>query len=78
MIRLTQIEKSNNLITCKAFLEGSREAIPLTYHIDTQTFDAFSFPEGFEWCRAHIAQAKRFFDQLGDKKPPGEKLIMWY
>lgn len=77
MIRLMQIKKSNNVITCQARLEDSRDAMSLTYHISTRDFDAFLLPEGFEWCRTHIAMARRFFEQLGNADPPKEKVIMW-
>ena len=78
MIRLTQIEKKNNIITCQAYFEDSVEVGGLVYDTDKQDFAQVVFPPGFEWCRAHVAQARRFFNQLGGGNPPKEKLIMWY
>lgn len=80
MVKLKEITKNNNSVTCLAFFEGCKEGVKLTYDVKTQNFRAFSFPKSFDYCTTHVAMARRYIEKvLKDKSDfPKERLIMWY
>ena len=80
MIRLTEITRNNDYISCVAFVENCKENINLVYNIKSREFGTYTLPKNFEYCISHIAYAKRYFDKIVDDKGnlPNEKLIMWY
>lgn len=79
MIRLTNIQKNNDYISCLAFVEDSKESFQLIYNIKNEDFDSYLLPKGYEWCKSHIAHAKRFMETILNKNEyPHEELIMWY
>jgi hypothetical protein len=77
MIKLTEIKKVDNVVTSAAFVEDSKTPIALRYSISDDAFSSDSLPPGYEWCTAHISQARRFLKQNKDALPP-ERTIMWY
>ena len=79
MIRLKQIEKKNNDITCLGYIEDCDE--PVFIHIDaiTSEVEHSPFPKGYEY-ETHIAMARFALMEIvkkGDQLPK-EKLVMWY
>ena len=78
MIKLTDIRKTGDSITAKAYVEDSREPVELTYSIAEHAFAAYRLPRGYEYCTAHIEQARRFFEQTQDGTLPETRTIMWY
>ncbi len=79
MIKLTKIKKLNKSIHCVALVEDCKETFELSYDIENDNFEKFVLPTGYEWCKTHIAQAKRFLKSISPKEDyPSEKLIMWY
>ena len=79
MIKLVDIKKYKDIITCSAFVEDSNTAFCLEYKIKEDCFNTCSLPKGYEWCSSHIAHAKRFIKSLVEINDyPKEKVIMWY
>lgn len=79
MIKLMQIKREENKITCKALIEDCEIYTPLSYDIPSMTFDDYSLPEGYEWCDIHIHHAKRFFSSIlkNGEDLPESRTIMW-
>ncbi|MCR4744721.1 MAG: hypothetical protein K5894_05765 [Lachnospiraceae bacterium] len=79
MIKLKEIEKKENQITCNAFVEDCNTAIPMKYNISKGVFSDCSLPVDYKWCKMHLIYAKRFVESLALKDNiPRERLIMWY
>lgn len=79
MIKLENIQKHNDIISCNAFLEDSVTAVVLKYNTSKDEFETFSLPKGYEWCSSHITHARQYLKTLNDKADvPKERLIMWY
>lgn len=79
MIKLTNIQKSDDFILCRAFVEDSKSGVDLKYNVRNDEFENFTLPVGYEWCLSHITHAKRFLRTLKEKSDcPNEELIMWY
>lgn len=79
MIRLTEINKTNEYIECRAFVEDCSE--PFVIRID-KNGDAVGDcipPTDYGWCDEHIGQAIQYMKSLWkDAIVPTSKLIMWY
>lgn len=80
MIRLKNIKREGNEITCDAYVEDCAQAIPFVYHIDTEENDPVVYPEGYEDCTSHIGHARWFFQETLEKgeELPQQRTIMWY
>lgn len=79
MIKLKNIVKNKASICCSAVLEDCDNPVSLTLDLEKKEFKDFAFPEGYEYCKEHISQAKRYLLSLADKSQiPHEKTIMWY
>lgn len=79
MINLKQIKKINNTIECYAYIEDCEEAIHLTLDLSKREFKDYILPNGYEWCKTHIAHAKFALLKMDDEnKIEQERLIMWY
>jgi CxxC motif-containing protein len=79
MIKLKKIVKTNNRITCEAFIEDCDLPLNLVFDISRKDFEKYSLPRGYEWCDSHINHAKRYFTSLiGINEVPHEHTIMWY
>lgn len=80
MIDLRNIQRKNDIVTCDAYLENCKEALPLVFHMETKQFEEFAFPQGYEYCASHIAHARRNLIKLleSGEPLPSKKLIMWY
>ena len=79
MIRLKNINKNGNTITCEAYVEDCRESIQLEFNITKQTLSAEPLPKGYEYCKMHITHARRHLEKMAETgEIPPERLIMWY
>ena len=78
MIELRNIKKVDSIITCEAFFEACKEPVILRYSIERKDFLPFTFPKGYEYCKTHVAFARRYFRDLGDKEPEKQMTFMWY
>lgn len=79
MIKLTQIKKQGNFISCYAFVEDSKTPFELVYNVELDEVEPYELPKGYEYCKAHVRMAKYFFrKKIESENLPTEKLIMWY
>ena len=79
MIRLERIEIKNNTISCVVFVEDCTEPVFLSVDIASGEMNSTRLPLGYEWCRPHLAMAKRvMLDMLNSGTIENEKTIMWY
>ena len=78
MIRLRNITRNENTITCTAFLEDCKEGLELTLDLATQEFQPFEYPKGYECCRHHIWGMARWYLVENCDSLPAERLICWY
>jgi len=79
MIKLTQIKKNKNEISCMALVEDCTIPFELIYNIKSDEFQPYELPKGYEYCKSHIAHAKRELERISKKEIcPQERLIMWY
>lgn len=77
MIRLNNISRTGDVITCEALLEDCETAIQLSYNIEKMDFAPFAFPAGYEYCRSHIAHARAFLRDNYEDLPEATS-IHWY
>lgn len=79
MIKLKKIKKNDNLITCEAFVENCKQAMPLIYNIKKGELEEYEFPDGYDYCDSHISHARRYLRSIANSDNiPENKLIMWY
>lgn len=79
MIKLTEIKRTSEKISCIAFIENCRESVCLSYDIKNGCINNTVLPKGYEWCTAHIRHAERYMKSISEEKQlPSEKTIMWY
>ena len=78
MIKLTEIVRNNGSITCVAYVEDCKQAIPLSFNESNAEFNTITMPEGYEWCKSHIAHAKKYLKSLiGKQIESTERTIVW-
>ena len=76
MIQLKNIHKAADRIFCDAFVEDCKTPVSLELDPKTEEFREVRLPDGYEWCKAHIRQAKWYL--LSAKNDlPHERLIIW-
>lgn len=79
MIELKQISRTDNKITCIAFVEDCQEQIQLFYDINNKKINNVKLPDGYQWCTSHINHAEQYLKSLETEKSiPTQKTIMWY
>lgn len=79
MIKLQEIKKSKNKITCTAFIEDCKEKINISLDVANKELLDIELPKDYEWCKKHIYYAKQYLISLIDNVPiPEQKIIMWY
>ena len=76
MVRLRKIERNDIMISCTAFFEDCASPVDLSFDTKKKEFLPFTFPEGYEWCKSHIAHIKRYL--LATPDFPSERNLMWY
>lgn len=79
MIRVENIKRENNIITCTALIEDCQEELPLVFDVVKRDFKPFVFPKGYETCSMHIAYVRRFFDKSLEMEEclPEKKFFYW-
>ena len=78
MIKLKNIEKNNHIISCNILPEDSQQEGRLLVDLNSEKEYEYKLPEGYEWCKNHVAHAIKFLLSVSrDKEIPNEKLIMW-
>jgi len=77
MIKLEKIKLNNNVIECILFPEDSREGCILKYNVLTGDWEC-RLPDGYEYCKTHVAMACSYLRNNYKQGLPDEKLIMWY
>lgn len=79
MLKLRNIKKNDGTIECDIYPEDSASCGTLSYDFIKKTVTKSSLPEGYEWCKTHIAHAKQALQKMIDENEiPEEKLVMWY
>ncbi len=80
MVKLRNIERHENNVTCDAYLESCSVPVKLVYDIKKRTFEEFDYPKGFDYCTEHICMVKWFIEDTlkANALFPTDKTIMWY
>ena len=79
MVKLKQIEKNGDQITCIAFVEDCKEPIEIIFHIPDGSVQNSPLPAGYEWCRSHIYHAQSALEKMAKEGEfPENWNIMWY
>ena len=58
MIKLKNIKKRGEIITCDAYVEDCPEAVSITVNISEESVQNSPLPKEYEWCKGHISQAR--------------------
>ena len=77
MVKLKNIKKSNNTITCDFWPEDSELPGTLTVNLVTQKIESCEFPSEYEWCENHAQHSARYLLNTSDNLPK-EKTLFWY
>ena len=79
MIKLKEIKRSNNFITCLAFVEDAPNGIKLSFDEQKKQLNNEPLPKGYEYCEEHLAHADLYLESLVGKEITNrERTIMWY
>lgn len=79
MVKLKQIKKLNETVTCIAFVEDCTEPVEITFHIPDRNMQTSPLPPGYEWCRSHIRHSQTALEKMAEKDEfPENWNIMWY
>lgn len=79
MVKLENISRTGDVITCDAFVEDCKEAIQLTFNVTDNVLKAGTLPEGYEWCTAHLRMAKYALEEISESNSAEKRrTIMWY
>lgn len=79
MIRLTEIKRDNGKISCNAFVEDCKIAVPLLLDEKTGELSSYHLPSDYEWCISHITHASKYLRSLNGKPIESDThTIMWY
>ena len=77
MVKLENIKRENDCISCDAYPEDSKTPVHLEVAISTGDITRSDMPKGYEHCLMHIRHAKRFLLTNADNLPKS-RLLMWY
>ncbi len=79
MVKLEQISREGESITCTAYVEDCKEPVRLEFHIPDGEMQNTPLPSGYEWCRAHLSHAKKALGEIARKETPEtRRTVMWY
>ena len=79
MVKLKDIERNDESITCVAFVEDCEEPINIEFSTENETIHSSPLPEGYEWCTSHIAHVRRALKRMVDENSfVSHTTIMWY
>ena len=79
MVKLKDINRTDEGISCNAYVEGCK--IPVKLFLKSADADMVSddLPDGYEYCTSHLGFVERYIRTLFDASElPEERLIMWY
>lgn len=79
MVRLKNIVRNGDAVTCDIIPEDSKAAGTLTVDLLKEDIAGYTLPPGYESCFCHVRHACRAIIQ--DVKAgnlPRERLVMWY
>ena len=77
MVRLENIKRDSDRVSCDAYPEDSKFPVHMEVSIKTGEVTRTDLPKGYEHCTMHIRHAKRFLLTNADDLPES-RLIMWY
>lgn len=79
MVKLENISRKGNTITCDVFVEDCKEAVSLVLHTTDGAIEAGTLPEGYEWCGTHLWKAKNALKEIAETNlDEKRRTIMWY
>lgn len=79
MIRLKNITRNGDTVTCDIIPEDSKERGTLTVDLLKEDIAAYTLPPGFEDCRVHVRHAcTAIIEDVKADTLPRERLVMWY
>lgn len=79
MLKLKNIVKNENTVTCDFYPEDSKTPGSLTYDIHNRTI-TYTLPKGYEWCRNHVAHAQFALREVAesDEDYKDSMICCWY
>ena len=79
MIRLKNIVRDGDTVTCDIIPEDSKNAGTLTVDLQKEDIAAYSLPPGYDDCKIHIRHAcTAIIQDIKAGKLPPKRLVMWY
>lgn len=79
MVKLKNIKKNHDLISCDFFPEDAKTPGNIVYDAAKDEIVSCGYPEGYEWCDNHLSHAVDFLASVSkNDNLPEIKLIMWY
>lgn len=79
MVKLEQIKRDGDYITCTAFLEDCKEPVQLVYSVQNDAVQYEALPSGYEYCVSHIGHIRSALQRMvKEGKIEPQKAIMWY
>ena len=79
MIRLEEIKRTGEAISCRAYVENCATPFGIAVDQTGAVIGCIHLPENYEYCTAHVAQAVRYLKTLWTADTiPEKQTIMWY
>lgn len=80
MIKLKNIVIDRDVIKASVVPEDSTKSGFLEIDIKKKEIISYDLPDGYKWCKNHIAHAKKYLLDLlsSDDIMPKEKLLLWH
>ena len=54
MVKLKNIERKNDSLSCLVFFEDCKDPVPISLNEKTGVLSEFVMPKGYEWCEYHV------------------------
>ena len=67
MVKLKNIERKNDILSCLVFFEDCKEPVLISLNEKTGVLSEFVMPKGYEWCEYHIRYAEKYLNELVGK-----------
>lgn len=78
MIKLKNIKRINNIISCKILPEDATSYGSLVVDVSTRSVMDYDLPDGYKWCKNHIYHAAEALYRMGlSNDIPSEKNVVW-
>lgn len=79
MVRLRNIKRNNEIMSCEFIPEGSSECGTLVINTESKKIESCLFPSGYEWCKSHVSHAADYLIEIAsDEMIPEQRTLMWY